>query len=77
MGAIIRVFPVCFKYLTAFHRHLAELLVMGVLVELHRAGQEQGQPEDSSCLFVFVIILKKTKIKKSKDWIASLALFNI
>ena len=50
---------------------------MGVLVELHRAGQEQGQPEDSSCLFVFVIILKKTKIKKSKNWIASLALFNI
>ena len=30
--------------LTAFHGEFAELLVMWVLVELHRAGQQQGQP---------------------------------
>ena len=30
--------------LTAFHGGFAELLVMWVLVELHRAGQQQGQP---------------------------------
>ena len=33
------------KLLTAFHRHVAVLLIVGVECELHRAGKEQGQPE--------------------------------
>ena len=30
--------------LTAFHRHLADLLVMRVLIELHGTGEKQGEP---------------------------------
>ena len=33
------------KLLTAFHRHMAVLFIVGVQCELHRAGKEQGQPE--------------------------------
>ena len=32
------------KLLTAFHRHVAVLFIVGVQSELHRAGKEQGQP---------------------------------
>ena len=35
------------KLLTAFHRHVAVLLIVGVESELHRAGKEQGQPEST------------------------------
>lgn len=33
------------KLLTAFHRHVAVLLIVRVECKLHRAGKEQGQPE--------------------------------
>ena len=35
------------KLLTAFHRHVAVLLIVGVECKLHRAGKEQGQPEST------------------------------
>jgi hypothetical protein len=35
-----------FKFsLTAFHGEFAELLIVGILVELHCTGQQQSQPE--------------------------------
>ena len=42
------------ELLTAFHREVAELHVVGVGVELHGAGQQQGQPKQplsSGCPF--------------------------
>ena len=35
------------KLRTAFHRHMAVLLIVRVQCELHRAGKEQGQPEST------------------------------
>ena len=44
----------CLILLTAFHRHLAELLVVRIFVKVHGAGEEQSQPEDKIFFLYFI-----------------------
>ena len=40
----------CVIGLTTFHRHLAALLVVRIVVEVHGTGEEEGQPEEGLLL---------------------------